>query len=134
MIGADEGERCGRGDCAGIIRFPPIENCRCFISPPCSACVDNPLTCDECWAEPAAEQAEDFKAAIESMACVFHCAKCGAATDLACVDAADTRCYDCCEDHDYRGYRDTDCDGYNCLQCGKPAPADWHTDSPEDYL
>lgn len=47
-VGSEEGERCGRDLCQGIIRVQPVEGCTCFISPPCGACVSAPLECPEC--------------------------------------------------------------------------------------
>jgi hypothetical protein len=44
----EEGDRCPIEDCKGVLQFLPVENCTCFISPPCSACIENPLTCSEC--------------------------------------------------------------------------------------
>lgn len=46
----EEGDKCPEcdPDCEGIMIYSPVKNCRCHINPPCSACVDNPLTCDEC--------------------------------------------------------------------------------------
>ncbi|WP_313348147.1 hypothetical protein [Paracoccus sp. (in: a-proteobacteria)] len=49
--GEEEGARCDRAGCGGTMIVPDVEGCTCFISPPCSACVNNPLTCDECGAK-----------------------------------------------------------------------------------
>lgn len=46
--GKNEGEVCNVDGCEGIIQYPKVINCSCHISPPCSACVDNELTCTEC--------------------------------------------------------------------------------------
>lgn len=46
--GCGEGERCNRDGCEGILGFQPVEDCTCHISPPCSACVNNPLACPKC--------------------------------------------------------------------------------------
>lgn len=51
--GAEEGKRCGRLNddgfaCDGTMGFREVEGCSCHISPPCGACVDNPLLCDVC--------------------------------------------------------------------------------------
>lgn len=43
----EEGGDCPTG-CGGAMEYLPVEVCSCWISPPCSACVDNPLTCDTC--------------------------------------------------------------------------------------
>ena len=44
----EEGDACPLEDCDGTIIIPPVEGCTCHICPPCSACVNNPLTCDTC--------------------------------------------------------------------------------------
>lgn len=42
---------------AGRLHYPPVKNCRCHTNPPCSACVDNKLTCPKCgWEWDAPEQ------------------------------------------------------------------------------
>ena len=42
-----EGDLCP--ECgAAAMKYPRVENCSCLISPPCSACTNNRLTCDEC--------------------------------------------------------------------------------------
>lgn len=47
LMRVEEGDRCP--DCGnGIMGFGRVWGCRCHISPPCSACVDNPLVCLEC--------------------------------------------------------------------------------------
>lgn len=43
-----EGDVCGYEGCDGIMGYEPVENCSCHISPPCSACVENPLVCLKC--------------------------------------------------------------------------------------
>jgi hypothetical protein len=50
--GENEGDVCNRQGCTGELIFDDVEGCTCFISPPCSACVNNPLVCDECSYEP----------------------------------------------------------------------------------
>lgn len=32
----------------GTLVVREVEGCTCFINPPCHACVNNPLTCDQC--------------------------------------------------------------------------------------
>lgn len=52
MIGTEEGDICGRYGCDGILEYSEVIRCTCFISPPCSNCVDNPLICPVCdWSE-----------------------------------------------------------------------------------
>ena len=45
---ATEGDICGLDGCEGHFYLPPVENCTCFISPPCNACVTNDFVCDAC--------------------------------------------------------------------------------------
>lgn len=53
----EEGDRCPTGNCDGKLEYPPVENCSCHISPPCAACTNNALTCNECgWTEEAPDQ------------------------------------------------------------------------------
>jgi hypothetical protein len=48
----EEGDKCP--ECGGILFYPPVKGCSCHINPPCSACVENPLTCNKCgWEEVA---------------------------------------------------------------------------------
>ena len=50
QIEIEEGGKCP--ECDGTLEYLPVENCRCHISPPCSSCVNNPLTCNQCgWEE-----------------------------------------------------------------------------------
>lgn len=44
----EEGDHCPNIFCKGYIALPPVENCTCFINPPCSACVNNDFECDQC--------------------------------------------------------------------------------------
>ena len=44
----EEGDKCPEEGCTGTMEVGPVENCSCHISPPCSACVNNPLTCNVC--------------------------------------------------------------------------------------
>ncbi len=42
-----EGDQCP--ECKeGKMLIPKVRNCSCHLNAPCSACVDNPLTCSEC--------------------------------------------------------------------------------------
>jgi len=64
-IGTEEGDTCNRIEepdedaprgyrpkpCNGAMHLEKVENCTCFISAPCSACVNNPLICDTCGEE-----------------------------------------------------------------------------------
>jgi len=55
-IGMNEGDRCNRPSedgfaCDGGMFFDAVVNCSCHISPPCGACIDNPLVCSVCGAE-----------------------------------------------------------------------------------
>lgn len=44
----EEGGPCPEAGCHGRLEFRPVEGCSCHISPPCGACVENPLTCSVC--------------------------------------------------------------------------------------
>ena len=46
--GTEEGSKCNREGCNGIIELPLVEECYCHISPPCNACIENKLQCTEC--------------------------------------------------------------------------------------
>jgi hypothetical protein len=52
----EEGSNCP--ECEGKMIIPRVVNCSCHISAPCSACVNNLLTCNECGFEyePAADE------------------------------------------------------------------------------
>ena len=47
MSQPEEGGNCPE-NCGGALHYPSVKNCRCHISPPCSACTDGVLTCNEC--------------------------------------------------------------------------------------
>lgn len=57
----EEGQLCP--ECKiGDLFYPKVENCSCHISPPCSSCVDNKLTCDDCgWEEPEIINEEKYR-------------------------------------------------------------------------
>lgn len=46
--GTNEGDIFKRDGCGGSFVYHDVVNCICHINPPCVACVDNPLICDEC--------------------------------------------------------------------------------------
>lgn len=46
--GFEEGERCGRKGCQGVITCHPVEGCSCHISPPCGACTTPREYCPLC--------------------------------------------------------------------------------------
>jgi len=48
----EEGDSCSNAECVGVLKYCAPEGCTCHINPPCSACVDNPLTCNVCMLEP----------------------------------------------------------------------------------
>lgn len=56
-IGINEGERCNRDCCQGVMKFVPNGNCSCHISPPCNACEEAHLLCNACDADPEDEMA-----------------------------------------------------------------------------
>lgn len=43
----NEDDRCSKCK-TGILYLPPVENCSCHINPPCSACIDRLLICNNC--------------------------------------------------------------------------------------
>jgi len=43
-----EGAYCPDPNCEGSIVFLPVEDCRCHMCTPCSACVENTLECSIC--------------------------------------------------------------------------------------
>lgn len=49
MTKLEEGSKCP--ECTGTMRYPEVDGCSCHINPPCSRCVNNSLTCDECGLE-----------------------------------------------------------------------------------
>ncbi len=50
----EEGDRCPEAGCKGMLEYPEVTGCSCHTNPPCSACTDNPLTCNKCgWEEEA---------------------------------------------------------------------------------
>lgn len=57
----EEGDRCP--ECRnGELYYPPVENCACHISPPCSACTDVQLECDKCGWQPEEPEYKDLMA------------------------------------------------------------------------
>lgn len=44
----EEGDPCPNEDCEGRMIYPKVENCTCFINPPCGACTDNQVECEIC--------------------------------------------------------------------------------------
>lgn len=55
----EEGDKCPK--CSnGKMFYPPVENCTCHISPPCSACTDNQLKCDKCGYQPEEPEYRDI--------------------------------------------------------------------------
>lgn len=40
------GAKCPEKSCDGKLEYPSVEGCSCHISPPCSTCTNNVLTCD----------------------------------------------------------------------------------------
>lgn len=46
--GIEEGDKCNRNGCEGILRLSDRINCSCHISPPCSYCMDREICCPEC--------------------------------------------------------------------------------------
>ncbi len=51
ILGEIEGDICNEDGCEGVLEYPPVKNCTCFLSPPCYNCVHNLLTCSVCGRE-----------------------------------------------------------------------------------
>ena len=52
MNAVHDGDICPYPDCKGKLGYESVEDCSCHISPPCSACLENPLVCQTCsWTE-----------------------------------------------------------------------------------
>jgi len=49
QIELEEGDDCPKENCEGFLEYPEVMDCSCHISPPCSACTENELTCGTCW-------------------------------------------------------------------------------------
>ena len=59
----EEGDICP--ECGkGILEYRRVEQCTCHINPPCSACVDKPLMCNECDFEPEEDDYKDIPISI----------------------------------------------------------------------
>jgi hypothetical protein len=48
VFGFEEGEKCSRDRCPGIIKLQKSDNCSCHLSAPCSACMSRTLHCPDC--------------------------------------------------------------------------------------
>jgi len=59
----EEGDRCQERGCKGKMFFPPVDNCSCHVSPPCTACTTNRLICNECGFAPVEPEYKDIWAA-----------------------------------------------------------------------
>lgn len=55
----EEGDKCPECN-QGILHYPPVHNCTCHISPPCSACTDRQLECDKCGYQPEEPDYKDL--------------------------------------------------------------------------
>lgn len=51
MTDFKEDDICPTAYCSGTLRFNEVKECRCHISPPCNACVENKLSCSVCGEE-----------------------------------------------------------------------------------
>ena len=60
----EEGDFCADPKCNGVMQFFPVEDCCCHISPPCNACVENPLSCSIC--KFSEDEFEEMKAGSET--------------------------------------------------------------------
>ena len=52
----EEGDKCKIGECSGVYGYARVEDCSCHIRPPCSQCVENPMICLVCGADPFADK------------------------------------------------------------------------------
>ena len=48
VLGEEEGNKCNRDGCDGIIEQADSDGCSCHINPPCSACMNAGVTCPKC--------------------------------------------------------------------------------------
>jgi len=64
--GIEEGTKCGRENCNGIIKVHPVENCSCHISPPCHECTTPRNYCPICgWEESEDIPINDYNVTID---------------------------------------------------------------------
>lgn len=52
QLDPEVGDPCPERGCSGEMGFHPVQGCYCHVSPPCGACVGNPLVCLTCGWEP----------------------------------------------------------------------------------
>lgn len=55
-LGTEEGARCWRDGCEGVIEVHAVEGCACHINPPCGACTKPREFCDVCGWEAIEEE------------------------------------------------------------------------------
>lgn len=48
----EEGDSCPAPGCGGRLVYEPDGGCTCHISPPCWACTEANLVCNECGKDP----------------------------------------------------------------------------------
>ncbi len=61
----EDGDRCPTVGCSGRITYGEVEGCSCHISPPCAACVSNPLQCRKCgWTDESEPEFNDAQVAL----------------------------------------------------------------------
>lgn len=56
VTGKEEGDRCNRWGCSGILALTESENCSCHISPPCGSCMRVRPYCKACGYDSADDQ------------------------------------------------------------------------------
>jgi hypothetical protein len=71
-IGHEEGERCGRDGCDGVIEFTKSENCSCHISPPCYSCTSTYLHCPDCGWEAEVQTINDYTVTVNTKSHVYE--------------------------------------------------------------
>lgn len=68
--------------CDGVMYLPPVENCWCHISAPCTQCTSNVPECNKCgWTESEGLAADAFKFTVEQVFDYAHKAH-GKATEI----------------------------------------------------
>lgn len=61
---SEEGEKCQNCE-SGVLEFTIVKSCSCHINPPCSACVDAPLKCNNCGFEEEIEHLNGYRMVVD---------------------------------------------------------------------
>jgi len=70
--GCEEGDKCGRNGCEGVIKFQESENCSCHLGAPCSSCTQVRLHCPECDWEAVEEHLNDYVVTVNKATGVYE--------------------------------------------------------------